>query len=255
MDFTIPIGAFKLSLAIEKRNKIVITYLPDSDVLRVLKETDKGDFLASKEAKNRVREYQKSLKTNNFWKLDDGYDFIEKHLPKGKISLIDVGCHVGQLPFFLKQTGKWESINYTGTDVMKTFIDLAKKEHKGGVFFLSNIQEHITDQTFDVVFTKGTIISTFDPIKSAQNVLSIPSKKTFLLHTPIASNNIDEDYYNILVHNKEQVYTSSVLTLQGLQKVIDEKGFKIVENRKRPKLFKVLNKGGYHLHDFLLKKI
>lgn len=254
MEISLALSSYKISLSLEKKGKRIITYLPKSDVLETLRKEDKGDFLSSDQAKSEVEKYQESLGQEAFWEKDEGYTFIERHLPKNKFSLLDVGCHVGQLPAYLIQKGRWNDITYTGTDIIGTFVDLAQQKYQEGDFFVSNIQEFITDKAYDVVFTKGTIISTFDPIKSTRNVLSVPSKQTFLLHTPISDFEQEDDFYNILVHSPQSVYTSSVLSRKAFDKVLEEKGFSIIAETKRSQKFNVLNKGSYHLYDFLLEK-
>lgn len=254
MEISLSLASYVLSLGLKKEGKKVITYLPESSILETLKNKDKGDFLASEEERVKLKKYQESLKGDTFWKTDEGYNFIEKHLPKGSFSLLDVGCHVGQLPAYLKQKNRLKELDYTGTDIVSSLVDLAKKEFKECNFFVSDIQEFITKEAFDIVLTKGTIISTFDPIKSTKNVLSIPSKKTFVLHTPISDEDLKEDYYNILVHSKDYVYTSSVLSRKGFDRVVKEEGFNVISRTRRTQKFNVLNKGSYHLYDFLLEK-
>ncbi len=254
MEISLSLASYILSLELKKEGKKVITYLPESSILKTLKNKDKGDFLASEEERAKLKKYQESLNGDAFWKTDEGYAFIEKHLPKGSFSLLDVGCHVGQLPAYLKQKNRWSQLDYTGTDIVGSLVDLAKKEFKEGYFFVSDIQEFITEKSFDIVLTKGTIISTFDPIKSTKNVLSIPAKKTFVLHTPISDEELEEEYYNILVHSKDYVYTSSVLSRKGFDRIVEEKEFNVIASTRRTQKFNVLNKGNYHLYDFLLEK-
>ena len=255
MKLSFTSGPFRAGLFVEKQDKKVIIYLPESNILSTLKAKDKGDFSTSAEDKNKLREHQNKLSKSSFWEADPGYKFIEQHLPEGEISLLDMGCNVGNLPFFLKEKKIWDRISYTGTDLVSAYVDLAEEAHVEGSFFTSDIQEDRIDEYFDVVVTKGTIISTFDPIKSLKNVLSVPSKQTMLVHTAISDElKSGEKFYNILVADKDNIYTSSVLSKTAFFDQVDAFGFDIKEMQKRPGKVEVQNKGVYYLYDFVLEK-
>ncbi|MEQ8525107.1 class I SAM-dependent methyltransferase [Gracilimonas sp.] len=255
MKLSFTLGPFKAGLFAEKENKKVIIYLPESNMLDTLKKAGKENFNNSEEDKKRLKAYIEKRSTSSFWKDDPGYLFIKKYLPEGEISLIDIGCNVGNLPFYLKAENLWNRISYMGTDLLPVFVELAAEALPEGVFFVSDIQEDVIEESFDVVLTKGTIISTFDPIKSLKNVLSVPSKQTMLIHTAISDEvTSGEKFYNILVTDKDNIYTSSVLSKKAFFEEVKAFGFSVKEMNKRPGKVEVQNKGVYHLYDFVLEK-
>lgn len=254
MKFSLPAGPFHLGVFIENKNKKIITYLPDSDVLSTLKKEDKSSFNNTPENKTRLKKYIDYLKREDFWEQDEGYAFLQNHLPENHFSLLDMGCHVGQLAFYFKKTNQWDNVDYTGTDVMKVFIELAKQEHPKGSFRVSDLQKESVQEEFDVVLTKGTIISTFEPINSLKNVLAVSSKKTLLIHTPISNEPIHEEFYNILISGSDNVYSSSVLNKKVVEQYIADSGFRIASQNRRKGVFEVANKGTYSLYDYCLVK-
>ena len=74
-----------------------------------------------------------------------------------KISLLDVGCGLGDLYGFLKKE-KYLSrnkINYTGLDITPKILEVAKKKYPGAKFELKDILEDRYLPKFDYVFCSG----------------------------------------------------------------------------------------------------
>jgi len=75
----------------------------------------------------------------------------------GKINnskILDVGCGFGDLLSYLKS--KKYNIDYHGVDINPIFVDVAKKFHQDGKFYVKDIEKRKFKKKFDWVFAIGT---------------------------------------------------------------------------------------------------
>ena len=92
-------------------------------------------------------------------KLDDLYDseryFLEPAL-KNVNSVLDVGCAAGGSFDFCREANY--NINYTGIDISKALINIAKELHPKGDFFVYDGHEiTFKENKFDLVFSIGVL--------------------------------------------------------------------------------------------------
>jgi len=80
--------------------------------------------------------------------------FAEK---KENISILDVGCGIGHLYDFLKETHILDEakINYSGIDISKKLIDFAKSKHPGVPFNTLDLIKEKHDKKYDYVLGSG----------------------------------------------------------------------------------------------------
>lgn len=80
------------------------------------------------------------------------FQVLSTVIPDEPCSLLDVGCGFGDLQQFLTEQ-KFSQVTYTGIDVMKPFIDIARKRFPNGNFIEGDF--HTLQQDFDVVLASG----------------------------------------------------------------------------------------------------
>ncbi|CDI06458.1 class I SAM-dependent methyltransferase [Candidatus Nitrosotenuis uzonensis] len=68
--------------------------------------------------------------------------------------ILDIGCGFGDLYSFIKK--KRIKTKYTGIDINKKFIEVAKQKHPLTRFFVRDIEERKFREKFDWVFAVGT---------------------------------------------------------------------------------------------------
>ena len=68
--------------------------------------------------------------------------------------ILDVGCGFGDLFSFLKL--KKFKVNYTGIDINKKFIEIAKSKYPNKRFYVCDIEKRKFKEKFDWVFAIGT---------------------------------------------------------------------------------------------------
>ena len=108
--------------------------------------------------------YGESQSSRNYWKnnrnkLDDLYPseryFIEPAIKCAKY-VLDVGCAAGGSFDFCKEAKS--NIDYTGIDISKELIDIAKEFYPKGLFFVYDGHEIIFEENkFDLVFSIGVV--------------------------------------------------------------------------------------------------
>jgi len=253
---------FSLLYKIQQRHfknlkETITVRVPENSLMKYIMKGDKGEIHAGSHEL-----FEKELgyfKGNDFWNRDKGYRLPEEHLlplidEKKKLSLIDVGCHVGALPFFIKGKQRWNRVAYTGTDVIPLPLSIAKREHPEGNFFGADAQTYVTDDVFDVVYTKGTIISTSAPDRALENILNIPGEYYYLLHQPLYTSGSQANFEHILVVKQEEMYTSTIMSYDYLMETVERHNLTVVKAIKRPECKVILNFGDYYIYDFILKK-
>ena len=72
-----------------------------------------------------------------------------------KITLLDVGCGKGDLLKFINNK-KIKKISYTGLDVNKNFINIAKKKYKGNKFYYGDFLK-LDIKKYDIIFISGLL--------------------------------------------------------------------------------------------------
>ncbi|MBT5186806.1 MAG: class I SAM-dependent methyltransferase, partial [Kordiimonadaceae bacterium] len=108
--------------------------------------------------------YGESQSSRNYWKnhrnkLDDLYPserhFLEPAIKCAK-SVLDVGCAAGGSFDFCKEAKS--NIDYTGIDISKELINIAKKFYPKGLFFVYDGHEIIFEENkFDLIFSIGVL--------------------------------------------------------------------------------------------------
>ena len=68
-------------------------------------------------------------------------------------AVLDVGCGFGDLCEFLKSRNL--AVKYTGYDISKKLVDIAKGRHPEATFRVVDISEETVNATFDYVFSSG----------------------------------------------------------------------------------------------------
>lgn len=200
-----------------------------------------------------------SFEDPGFWKNEAGYEFARKHLPKllegGNSHFLDVGSSVGQLVTFLKTAGFWGRLKYTGVDVDSEAIQVACQKHSDAKFKVFNAQSNLVDSfgDFDIVFSKGTLCSTYKPYDALESILGSSSQSALLVHTACTDNDCGpEGYITTLYSSKENAYAFTIMQIDYLLERIRELGFGVTAHRIRRRSKNVLNHGTYQLHDFVL---
>lgn len=110
------------------------------------------------------------LKSNRYNKPKEAfkllYKILKKKLSKKKnYELLDVGCANGELLFFLHQ--KFNNIKYSGVDIRRDLIELAKKKCSSDIFFkkFDYNQNQNLNKKFDIIICSG-VISIFDSLNN-----------------------------------------------------------------------------------------
>lgn len=233
----------------------MIIKMPESELLDLIRKTDKGTLYSN--STKVFESHFNNFKFNKKWEKDSSYKFIKacfSEIIKQKVKLLDIGCHVGPLPMFLKKQNLWNQVEYFGTDIVPNALKIAELNFPEGNFFISNVESLKIKDYYDIVFSKGTIISTFYPNKALHSILDIPSKYVLLAHQPFFKKKSDKSFENILVVTKNSMYTSSVLYYDYFIKEIERRNIKIIKMKKRIFPTRVQNFNNYHLYDILLKK-
>ncbi len=96
-----------------------------------------------KEDKLRLR-YQKMLDI-----------MVHINIPKGRVSILDVGCGYGGLCQYGIEKGY--AFDYTGIDVCENMIQYARKHNESGEFICGDILEYCTKKKYDFVICNGIL--------------------------------------------------------------------------------------------------
>jgi hypothetical protein len=235
----------------------MVVRIPDDGLLDVIRKTDKGE-LWKNDTKTFESHYQHFASTE-FWKKDASYKFILDAFGKivnQKMKLLDVGCHVGALPIFLKKHNLWDKFEYSGTDIISNALEIAKKNFPDGNYFVADAQTITSKEHYDIVLSKGTIISTYYPDKALTSILDIPGKYVLLAHQPLFKQNksAGRSFENILVVRENNMYTSTVLYHDYFMQELKKRNIRILKMTKRLLPVRIKNFQNYHLYDILLEK-
>ena len=104
------------------------------------------------------------------------------HGPKNSsISLLDVGCGIGHLYEFLKDTDLIHSLNirYEGIDISSGMIDFARKKFKDVKFAVVDILNDGFDGKFDYVMCSGAFNIRMAPLEAHKGSVRRMLKKMF----------------------------------------------------------------------------
>lgn len=196
-----------------------------------------------------------------FWKGEAGYAFIHSELPillEGQRKrVLDVGCSVGQLVTFLKDARIWPDLNYLGVDADEGAVRIAGQRHADAKFDSCDAQQSLNDRVgeFDVVLTKGTICSTYQPYEALKAILECATESALLVHTACTTSDCGEEgFVTTLYASESNAYVFTIMNLDSMMDFIESAGFCVTKQsiRRRPK--NVLNLGTYRLYDLVLKR-
>lgn len=236
----------------------MIIRVPENKLLEHIRKIDK-DTLHIENSLEFENSYN-YFSTNKFWVKDKSYQFLNENLSDilkklNSVSLIDLGCYVGSLPIFLQKNNYLDKVHYTGVDLIQSALNIAKKHFPELNFQKEDLQYFKTELSYDIVYSKGTIISTFYPDLALDSILNIDGKYIILCHQPLfLKNNSSNKYETILVIKNENIYTSTVLYQDYFLRAIQQSNYKILKVKKRFFSTKVENFQNYFLYDFILQK-
>ena len=225
---------------------------------RVLDVLTKAIWSSSSEEVARLAE---TFKVPRFWKGEEGYEFSREQLPallQGESSrLLDVGCSVGQFVTFLQETQLWSQLHYVGVDADAGAVCVAQQRHADADFRVCDAQKTLREELgrFDIVFTKGTICSTYRPYDALAAILDCSQKSALLVHTACTTSDCGEEgFVTTLYASKSNAYVFTIMNIERLLDRIQQRGFEVAVQtvRKHPK--NVLNLGTYRLYDFVLHR-
>lgn len=197
----------------------------------------------------------------DFWRGEDGYEFTRRNLEpllvNGRPRLLDVGCSVGQLVTFLKDTQLWDQLDYVGTDADSEAVRVASEKYSDVKFEVSDAQQPLHKHlgVHELVYTKGTICSTYRPFDALAAILKCASDSAFLVHTACTTNDCGSDgFVTTMYASKDNAYVFTIMNINHLQQQIRECGFDIAVQTVRKRSKNVLNLGTYRLYDFVLHR-
>lgn len=101
----------------------------------------------------------KSLLWNSYASAAIRYRELVKDIDFTSKSILDVGCGFGDIIPFI--SNKNTSFKYTGIDLMKEFVEEAKKRYPDYKFAERNYFEHPFKKKFDVIICCGTLNSNY----------------------------------------------------------------------------------------------
>ena len=144
------------------------------------------------------------LNSNRYNKPKECFKFLHKILKKKvkknkKYELLDVGCANGELLFYLDK--QFSNINFTGVDIRKDLIDLAKKKLPNSTLLLKKDfnKKILIKKRYDFVICCG-VISIFDNLDIFINNLKKSVKKNGYL---FIFNSFNEYDFDVIVSYKD----------------------------------------------------
>lgn len=172
-------------------------------------------------------------------------------LPKN-FSLLDIGCAVGQLVPFVQEIGS--SGFYAGIDIAYELVASAQRRFHGTPghyhFLEADASEMpFPNSCFDVVYSRSTLISTYDWKQSLREHLRVARRWVLFLQVPFHRGEMDTIFY--LQHSK--LHTSLLcgftqeIFLEQLPKNAQ------VEIRNFGSGFEVINFGRVDWHDVFIE--
>lgn len=152
--------------------------------------------------------------------------------PHGK-SLLDFGCGKGDFFGFLKEKGI--QCQYSGIDINPNLIELARKNHPNGLFYVQDIEIEPLNEFFDYVISIGVFNLAFQNINdSIQRCLEILFNHTNknLIFTCL---NQKTKFRDIYVH---------YFKIEDLEKIAKKlsNSYKIIDNLIEGDLFLILER-------------
>jgi trans-aconitate methyltransferase len=244
-----------------KANGFQYYYLPNGDLLQAIVSNKKGTQNAEEHSEQYFSQVIKNFKNEKRWKNDAGFSFAVNEIKAlinatpHKPIFFDIGCYVGTLPTVLQHEALLQSLEYIGFDLIDNALKIARTNFPNSLFYKADIEDFpATRHTPDVVFTKGTLISTHQHIQALKSVLSLGASKVVLVHQPCHEIKGAADECFMVCGNKKITYTSSILSKKITLQLIKEAGYKIEKMQKRYWPVYVHNLGYYHLYDMVLSK-
>jgi SAM-dependent methyltransferase len=214
-----------------------------------------------KSSSEEVERLAATFNAPRFWEGEEGYEFSREHLPSllegENPKFLDVGCSVGQFVTFLHETKLWPQLEYLGVDADTGAVQVAQQRHAAADFQVYDAQRTLSEALgrFDIVFTKGTICSTYRPFDALDAILDCSSKSALLVHTACTTSDCGEEgFVTTLYASKSNAYVFTIMNIERLLERIRQRGFEVAVQtmRKHPK--NVLNLGTYRLYDFVLHR-
>lgn len=185
--------------------------------------------------------------------LDPLEDFLRRAALPKDFSLLDVGCAVGQLVPFLQEVGF--SGPYFGMDIAHGFVVSARRRFDGTLGRYHFIQVDASmmpfhDASFDVVYSRSTLISTYDWKRALQQHLRVAKKWLLLLQVPFHSQE-EQDTVFFMQHSKLHTSLLCSMTRTAFLKELPES----VRAEIRPcsSGFEVINFGQVKWYDVFIE--
>ena len=105
--------------------------------------------------------YKDSVKTVGWSSKKDQYLRFEKlfeNIEVNNKSILDIGCGLGDLIFFIKKKYKGKNFKYTGIDISDAIIDFAKTKHKAkNISFINGNFYNLNLSKYDIIISSGSM--------------------------------------------------------------------------------------------------
>lgn len=167
-------------------------------------------------------------------------EVLDKYI-KGKIKILDLGCGVGTLDFYLASRGS----KVTGVDQSKIAINMARKNantlgvEKNTKYFQKNILNFGSKEKFDAVMLFEVVEHLPDDVKVIVNAKKL-LKKNGLLFISTRSINAPLSRIRLTKKHDKRVGHLRRYTLEGLAKIVSNSGFRSVYKVNKEGFFKEL---------------
>lgn len=118
-----------------------------------------------------IKRYKKALQRHGSsiralkWKSESAmlvrHEELLKDLDMKDKTLLDVGCGFGDILNNPKLSTPNQKLNYLGVDIIKEFVEIARKKHPGYKFSVRNYFEKPFKRNFDIILCSGALNSNF----------------------------------------------------------------------------------------------
>ena len=169
-----------------------------------------------------------------------------------KSHLLDVGCALGQLVPFLQELGF--SASYVGMDVAREFVSSARRRFgsASGEFHFMQVDAcrmPFDDAFFDVVYSRGTLITTYEWKRALEEHLRVSKKWVLLFQIPFHHG--QEETIFFMQHSK--IHTSLLCSFTQQAFLSRLPGNAKIDIRPCGSQLQVINLGEVRLHDIFVE--
>ena len=223
-------------------------------------EKQKKHFNSISEIYNKHRN---NITTRSYLYLLWNYFFIDlnKRLSNSKVEILDLMCGNGAFIEIFKKNCKLE-FDYTGIDISKNMIALAKKKYKKHKFVCRDVSAlNLNNKKFDLVVIIGGLHHVYDQV---DNILSLVKKHmhkdSIFINIEPTSNFILTEKIRDYIYKKNDIFdyeTEKGFKMNELNKLYNLKGLNVVNQDffgclcyvlyYNPDAFPYLNKFGKYL--------